>query len=90
MGSNYKAGEPWKRNWREFFERGKMVFENHAEKPATALERQVGALEEKLARKNDVLAELMEEHVALKKSLGETIPSFSAFFARIPRGMTNY
>ena len=28
-------------------------------------------LEEKLARKNEVLSELMEEHVALKKSLGE-------------------
>jgi transposase-like protein len=56
----------------EFFERGKLVFENHTEKPSTALERKVTALEEKLARKNDVLAELMEEHVALKKSLGES------------------
>src|SRR6266581_332840 len=49
----------------EFFERGRMVFENHTEKPSSALE-------EKLTRKNDVLAELMEEHVALKKSLGES------------------
>jgi transposase-like protein len=56
----------------EFFERGRMVFENHSEKPSTALERKVSALEEKLVRKNDVLAELMEEHVALKKSLGES------------------
>jgi hypothetical protein len=32
----------------------------------------VAALEEKLARKNEVLSELMEEHVALKKSLGES------------------
>ena len=29
------------------------------------------ALEEKLARKNEVLSELMEEHVKLKKELGE-------------------
>lgn len=29
-------------------------------------------LEKKLARKNEVLSELMEEHVALKKSLGES------------------
>jgi hypothetical protein len=36
------------------------------------LERKVSALEEKLARKNEVLSELMEEHVALKKSLGES------------------
>ena len=56
----------------EFFERGKLVFENHTEKPSTALERKVTALQEKLTRKNDVLAELMEEHVALKKSLGES------------------
>ena len=56
----------------EFFERGKMVFEIHSEKPSSALERKVTALEEKLVRKNDVLAELMEEHVTLKKSLGES------------------
>jgi transposase len=41
----------------EFFERGSMVFE---------------ARGEKLVRKDSVLAELMEEHVALKKSLGES------------------
>src|SRR6266853_6965101 len=45
----------------EFFERGRMVFENHQEKPSTALERKVSALEEKLTRKNDVLAELRED-----------------------------
>jgi len=56
----------------EFFERGKMVFETHSEKPSSALERKVTALEEKLLRKNDVLAELLEEHVTLKKSLGES------------------
>ena len=56
----------------EFFERGSVVFESRGEKPSTALERKVTALEEKLARKDNVLAELMEEHVALKKSLGES------------------
>jgi transposase-like protein len=56
----------------EFFERGGLVFESRGEKPSTALERKVAALEEKLTRKNEVLAELMEEHVALKKSLGES------------------
>ena len=34
-------------------------------------ERKLRALESKLEKKNEVLAELMEEHVALKKSLGE-------------------
>ncbi len=56
----------------EFFERGSLIFESRGEKPSTSLERKVAALEEKLTRKNEVLAELMEEHVALKKSLGES------------------
>ena len=56
----------------EFFERGSLVFESRGEKPSTALERKFTALEEKLVRKDSVLAELMEEHVALKKSLGES------------------
>ena len=34
-------------------------------------ERMLQALRKKLETKNEVLAELMEEHVALKKSLGE-------------------
>jgi len=56
----------------EFFERGSVIFESRGKKPSTALERKVTALEEKLARKDSVLAELMEEHMALKKSLGES------------------
>lgn len=35
-----------------------------------ALER-LAILEEKLQKKNEVVAELMEEHIKLKKSLGE-------------------
>ena len=35
------------------------------------LEKKVNALEQKLTKKHEVLSELMEEHVALKKSLGE-------------------
>jgi transposase len=34
-------------------------------------EQRIVFLESKLQRKDEVLAELMEEHVALKKSLGE-------------------
>ena len=36
-----------------------------------AKQRRIAALEAKLQRKDSVLAELMEEHVTLKKSLGE-------------------
>ena len=35
-------------------------------------QQRMAALEQKLRTKNEVLSELMEEHVALKKSLGET------------------
>ena len=35
------------------------------------LEKKVAALEARLARKNDVIAEISEEHITLKKELGE-------------------
>ena len=34
-------------------------------------DRRIAALEQKLQRKNEVLSELMEEHIKLKKELGE-------------------
>jgi transposase len=37
-----------------------------------AKQQRIEALEAKLTRKDSVIAELMEEHVQLKKSLGET------------------
>ncbi len=36
-----------------------------------AQERQIAQLQDKLAKKNEVVAELLEEHVQLKKELGE-------------------
>jgi len=59
---------------KEFFENGATAFENHGKRRKTAedvKDRKIAALEEKLQRKNEVLAELMEEHVQLKKELGE-------------------
>lgn len=56
---------------KEFFEKSASVFDNHRDSGSVRLERKVAELEEKLTRKNEVLSELMEEHVALKKSLGE-------------------
>lgn len=56
---------------KQFFENGAAAF-GPAPKPTSApLERKLAALEEKLTRKNEVLSELMEEHVKLKKELGE-------------------
>jgi hypothetical protein len=34
-------------------------------------QQRIAKLEQKIKQKNEVLAELMEEHVALKKALGE-------------------
>jgi transposase len=55
------------------FERGGAAFEAAgAQKRGTAQEQKLAALEAKIRRKDEVLAELMEEHVALKKTLGES------------------
>lgn len=55
---------------KEFFERSADVFERKPDKAVARLERRNAELEEKLTRKNEVLSELMEAHVALKKGLG--------------------
>ena len=58
---------------KQFFENGAAAFQNH--RPDADRQRdqeRIAALERKLQAKNEVLAELMEEHVALKKSLGES------------------
>mgnify|MGYP000867569330 CR=1 FL=1 len=59
--------------WQQiFFENGAAAFEHPNGRPKTsAQEQRIAFLESKLHRKDEVLAELMEEHVALKKSLGE-------------------
>ena len=57
---------------KEFFENGAAAFQsNRAASKPTSAEKRIAALEEKLQRKNEVLGELMEEHVQLKKNLGE-------------------
>ena len=59
---------------KKLFEDGAAVFEQPRRKSSrqeTAEARRIAALEGKLQQKNEVLAELMGEHVALKKSLGE-------------------
>ena len=56
---------------KQFFENGAAAFQHANGKKRDALERRNDELEAKLRRKNEVLSELMEEHVQLKKSLGE-------------------
>ena len=57
---------------RTFFENGARAFEGPGNaRSETKLEKQVQALESRLLRKHEVLSELMEEHIRLKKDLGE-------------------
>jgi transposase-like protein len=57
---------------KEFFDNGAAAFEGKAGSGRLREEqRRIQALEQKLRRKDEVLSELMEEHVALKKRLGE-------------------
>jgi len=59
---------------KEFFENGSAAFERPRGRRngrEHQHEKRIAALEAKLRRKDEVLSELMEEHVALKKSLGE-------------------
>jgi transposase len=58
---------------KEFFENGHAAFDNDRKSKTVedAKERKIVQLEAKLQRKNEVIAELMEEHTQLKKELGE-------------------
>jgi transposase-like protein len=59
---------------KQFFENGAAAFADTGKRrkaQADAKDRKIAALQDKLQRKNEVLAELMEEHVQLKKELGE-------------------
>jgi transposase-like protein len=60
----------------QLFESGASVFDRgkgqrQARQADDAKDQRIARLEEKLAKKNEVVAELMEEHVQLKKELGE-------------------
>jgi transposase-like protein len=57
-----------------FFEQGTAAFERVAKKGksvADAKDRQIAALQLKLANKNEVISELLEENVRSKKEFGE-------------------
>jgi len=59
---------------KQLFENGTAAFETSGKRRKAGQDpkdKKIAALQEKLQRKNEVLAELMEEHVQLKKALGE-------------------
>jgi hypothetical protein len=62
---------PWQK---EFFENGAAAFQSQ-ERPQRQVEekqKRIELLEKKVQTKDEVLAELMAEHIALKKVLGNS------------------
>jgi transposase-like protein len=55
---------------KQLFEQGAVVFERRRDTEKKRLKRQVERLEGKVRKKDEVLGELMEEYVTLKKELG--------------------
>ncbi len=55
---------------KEFFENGAAAFEQKRPSSHSADQERIAYLEKKIQTKDEVLAELMAEHVALKKRLG--------------------
>lgn len=56
---------------KQFFENGASAFVRDAGHKKRIEEQRIHQLEDKLRRKHEVLSELMEEHIKLKKELGE-------------------
>ncbi len=56
---------------KEFFENGAAAFQNKNRSRRQPEQQRIERLQKKMQTKDQVLAEFMAEHVALKKSLGE-------------------
>jgi transposase len=56
---------------KEFFENGAAAFQGKSRPDQQGEKERIEFLEKKIQTKDEVLAELMAEHIALKKSLGE-------------------
>ena len=69
LGLNPNVFYTWQK---AFFENGAAAFAARTDSRSAKLEHEVQALRTKLARKDEVIAEIMASHIELKKSLGET------------------
>jgi len=56
---------------KQFFENGQSAFASKRNSKEIRQKRRIQELEQKLAAKNEVVSELMEAHIKLKKNLGE-------------------
>ncbi len=69
LGVNPNMFYRWQK---QFFEDGAAIFESKADaRKDSKLEKRNARLEEKLASKDEVIAEIIADHIRLKKSLGE-------------------
>jgi len=57
---------------KELFENGSLVFIQTRTDEVAQRDQRIKELEVKLTNKNEVVAELLEDHIRLKKELGET------------------
>jgi transposase len=80
--SRRMATEGFYRWQKEFFENGAAAFEQKARPNHAADQERIGYLEKKIQTKDEVLAELMAEHVALKKRLGNSHRSLGSLDTR--------
>ncbi len=55
-----------------FFENGASAFAKATGRASSQAEQRLAKLEDKLKRKDEVIAEIIAEHILLKKSLGES------------------
>ena len=56
---------------KEFFENGAAAFQKSSDAPVKKMLKQIDTLKERITHKDEVIAEIIESHIALKKSLGE-------------------
>jgi transposase-like protein len=68
LGLNPTVFYGWQK---QFFENGAAAFQTTRRRQVDRRDQKIERLEAKLAQKNEVLAELLQEHVQLKKELGE-------------------
>lgn len=57
-------------NWKKIlFERGEILFEEKREKTTNKTDEKISRLESKLKDRNDLISEILEDNIRLKKSL---------------------
>jgi len=69
LGLNPNVFYSWQK---ALFENGAAAFAGRKDSGSQKLQQENQALRSKLARKDEVIAEIMASHIELKKSLGET------------------